>query len=542
MNRKALYAILLPVGAFLILGCGFLIGRHYATPGLSVAGSADKLNSVLSTIEAQYVDTIDHDQLMDMTLLALFQSLDPHSEYIPKSELQAVNDDLQGSFSGVGVSFQIVGDTVTVVEAIVGGPSEKLGIMPGDRIISANGESLTGDAATNDNVFRLLRGKKGSKVKLEIKRPNSTKTAIYEVVRNDIPVNSVQAWYLMDDSKTGYIKLTQFTRNTYDEFMKAVRDLQEQGATGFILDLRNNPGGYMDQAIRIADEFLPEGSRIVFTKARTEENRMSAEATGEGTLQKAPVAVLLNEYSASASEIIAGAIQDNDRGHVVGRRSFGKGLVQTQIELPDSSALRLTVARYYTPSGRSIQKEYKIGEAVDYEMDILNRYNRGEFFYLDSIRMDMSKKFKTVGGRLVYGGGGIMPDIFVPEDTTQLTTYYINVNNAGLIQQYAFKLADRYRSLARGAKSADHILKMLPDDETLLQGFADYAESKGVPARWYYIDISRPLILGQLKAFVVRDLAGYNQFFKIYNLTDRTIQVARDVLHSGTLPKKPVSR
>lgn len=541
MNRKSLQAIFIPLCALLILTLGYLVGRHGALNGPQNVGN-DKLSQALQLIREQYVDSVSEDELMDMAIAALFESLDPHSEYIPKSDLQAVNEDLDGSFSGVGISFQIVADTVTVVDAIVGGPAEKLGIMAGDRIISADGEPLAGPSVTNEDVFRLLRGKKGTTVDLEIKRQNSTKTAHYKVKRDDIPVNSVDASYVMDDGETGYIKLSKFTRNTFMEFMEAILSLQDQGASRLILDLRGNPGGFMDQAVLIANQFLPANRKIVFTKSRTPENRMEARSDGSGFLQDMPLAVLLNEYSASASEIIAGAIQDNDRGLVIGRRSYGKGLVQNQIDLPDQSAVRLTVARYYTPSGRSIQKEYKIGEIFDYEMDIMNRYERGEFYHLDSIKLDKTKAFRTLKGRTVYGGGGIMPDYFVPEDTTLITSYYINVNNAGLIQQYSYSLADRYRSLAKNMKSAGQVLHILPSDDVLLEGFAEYAESKGVPARWYYIDISRPLLLGQIKAFVVRDLLGYDQFYKVFNLTDRTIEVAIDVLKSGKLPSTTIAR
>lgn len=541
MNRKSLLAIIIPVVALLIAALGYLLGRNTAVHRPTTAAD-DKMSQVMQLIREQYVDVVNEDDLMDMAITALFGSLDPHSEYIPASELDAVNEDLDGSFSGVGISFQIVGDTVTVVEAITGGPAEKMGIMAGDRILSANGEALTGSQVKNDDVFRLLRGEKGSKVTLKVKRPNSSVIGTYDIIRDDIPVNSVDASYIMDDGKTGYIKLSKFTRNTYAEFMQAAVKLAAEGAEQFMLDLRNNPGGYMDQAILIANQFLPKNSKIVYTKARTSENRMESIADGTGIFQKTPLAVLINEYSASASEIISGAIQDNDRGIVVGRRSYGKGLVQTQIELPDKSALRLTVARYYTPAGRSIQKEYKIGEAVDYEMDILNRYNRGEFFYLDSIQLDRTKAFKTVRGRKVYGGGGIMPDYFVPEDTTMMTSYYINVTNSGLMQPYTYSLADKYRSLAAGMTEADQILHLLPNDDTLLEGFVDYAEGHGIPSMWYYINISKPLLVNQLKAFVVRDLAGYNQFYKVYNQTDRTIEVALDVLNNGKIPPKPIQK
>lgn len=541
MNRNALKAILIPVCALLILLLGFLVGRK-STTTVPAAGTEDKLVRALRLIQEQYVDTISPDELADMALRSILESLDPHSEYIPREELVKVNEDLSGSFSGVGISFQLVADSVTVVDVITGGPAEKLGILAGDRVISANGVNLTGPEVTNEDVFKNLRGKKGTKVELEIKRPNSPKIHKYTVTRGDIPVHSVDAAYLMDDGQTAYIKLSNFTANTYKEFMSAALKLIGEGAQGLVLDLRGNPGGYMDQAVLIANEFLPSGRKIVFTKARSQENRMEAVADGTGMLKKLPVAVLINEYSASASEIIAGAIQDNDRGVVVGRRSFGKGLVQSQIELPDQSAIRLTVARYYTPSGRCIQKEYAIGESLDYDMDILNRYDHGEFYHLDSIKMDKSKAFRTLKGRKVYGGGGIMPDYFVPEDTVSVTSYFINVSNAGLFQQYAMSLADRYRPLMCGIKTAEHLLNILPDDEKLLDDFANFAEVRGVPAQWYYIDISRPLILGQIKAFAVRDLLDYNQFYKVFNATDRTIQVALDVLKSGKLPASPQQR
>lgn len=538
MNRKSLLAICLPVIALLIAALGYIIGRN-ASLYKHTDEAEDKLSQAMKLIRDNYVDVVDEQQLADMAVDALFQSLDPHSVYISREELDAVNNELNGSFSGVGISFQIVADTVTVVDAISGGPAEKLGIMAGDRIISANGESLTGSQVKNEDVFRLLRGEKGTKVKLEVKRHNSNIIGVYEVIRDDIPVNSVDSYYVMQDGKTGYIKLSQFTRNTYTEFMNAVTQLLTDGATQLVLDLRGNPGGFMEQAILIANQFLKKNNKIVYTLSRTAANRMQSFADGSGILQDMPLAVLINEYSASASEIIAGAIQDNDRGVVIGRRSYGKGLVQEQLELPDKSAVRLTVARYYTPSGRSIQKEYKVGEGVDYELDILNRYNRGEFFHLDSIKMDLTKKYRTSGGRIVYGGGGIMPDYFVPEDTTMMTSYYINVNNSGLIQQYAYSVADKYRSLSAGMKSTEQVEHLLPGDDVLLEDFVNYAEIKGVPARWYYINISSPLLINQLKAFIVRDLIGNNQFYKVFNNTDRTIQVAVDVLKNKRLPASP---
>lgn len=543
MNRKRLYSVIMPLGALLLLFLGVVMGRFFFAGNGRIGGAGhDKISDVVRIISEQYVDTLDSKQLADLTLTSLLASLDPHSEYIPKESLQAVNEDLDGTFSGVGISFQIVNDTVTVVEAITGGPAEKLGIVAGDRIISANGKKLTGTDITNEDVFKNLRGKKGTKVKLEIKRLNSPKTASYDVTRSDIPVNSVDASYIIEGTHTGYMKLSKFTRNTYMEFLNALLDLDSKGMDKLVLDLRGNPGGYMEQAILIANEFLPGGRKIVYTKSRTEENKLDAVADGTGSHQDIPLAVIINEYSASASEIIAGAIQDNDRGIVVGRRSFGKGLVQNQTMLPDSSAIRLTVARYYTPSGRSIQKEYKIGETIDYERDILDRYNHGEFFHLDSVKLDKSKRYKTVGGRTVHGGGGIMPDIFVPEDTTDVTSYYLNVNNAGLIQQFSFKMADAYRSLLKGVKTGSHVLNIIPNDNMLLEKFADFAESKGIPARWYYINISAALLTDQIKSFIVRDVLGYNDFYEIFNRSDRTIKAAVEFLNKGELPSSPVTR
>lgn len=543
MNRKKiLVSLSLAVCAVLLLILGVAIGKSLGSRQLNTRGAYDKLDAVIRLIDEQYVDTVNRDDLTELTIKALMSSLDPHSEYIPKSELTAVNEDLDGSFSGVGISFQIVQDTVTVVEVITGGPAEKAGILAGDRILKADSKSLAGSGVTNDDVFKTLRGRKGTKVTLSVLRTGASKPQPFTLTRNDIPVNSVDAAYMMKDGKTGYIKLSKFTRNTFQEFLDALVELDAQGASQLILDLRNNPGGFLDQAALIVNEFLPQDAMIVYTRSRSPENILKMKADGTGSHQGTRLAVLLNEYSASASEIIAGAIQDNDRGVIIGRRSFGKGLVQNQTTLPDSSAIRLTVARYFTPSGRSIQKEYKIGEGLEYEMDILQRYNRGEFYHLDSIKLDTSKPFRTLRGRTVFGGGGIMPDVFVPEDTTKVTSWYMAVNNAGLIQQYAFALAESYRQLLGGRKSADQVLKILPSDNVLLEQFSEYAESKGVPARWYYINISAPLVVNQLKAFVVRDLVGYDQFYRIFNSDDRTINTALDVLKSGKIPEKTMSR
>ncbi|MDE6076413.1 MAG: S41 family peptidase, partial [Muribaculaceae bacterium] len=389
--------------------------------------------------------------------------------------------------------------TVNVIEVIPGGPAEKVGLLPGDRIIKADTINLTGKDISSEDVFKTLRGQKGTTVVLQIKRSNAKQPLTFDVIRGDIPVNSVDCSYMVNDS-IGYLRVTKFARNTYNEFFTALSDLKAEGAEKFIIDLRGNSGGFMDQAIYMANEFLPAGRMIVYTKGRRPENETMAISDGRGNFKENEITVLTNEYSASASEIFAGAIQDNDRGLVIGRRSFGKGLVQNQTELPDSSAIRLTVARYYTPSGRSIQKEYTRGKDGKYELDIVDRFTHGEFYNADSIKFDKSKIFSTSNGRTVYGGGGIMPDIFVPEDTTGFTSYYINVANKGLVQKYAYSVADKYRDLLKGSKSLERLLKILPRDNTLLENFVNFAVKNGVPARWYYINQSRQLLLGQIKA------------------------------------------
>ncbi len=514
--------------------CGFFLGRYGSITRNSAA--VQKLNTILGLIDGEYVDEIDVDSLLEVTFPQLLTSLDPHSAYIPASDLTAVNDDLAGSFSGVGVSFQIINDTVAVVEVVAGGPAEKVGLLPGDLILKADSTSLAGSGVTNEKVYQTLRGKEGTSVTLTIKRSTSAKPLKYDVIRGKIPDKSVNSAYMIDDH-TGYLRVTKFARNTYNEFLNELIGLVSSGAENFIIDLRGNSGGYMDQAIYMVNEFLPEDALIVYTKGRNPQNESSSSADGRGSLQKAGIVVLTDEYSASAAEIFAGAIQDNDRGLVIGRRTFGKGLVQNQTELPDSSAIRLTVARYYTPSGRSIQKEYKRGESGLYEMDIAERYTHGEFYNADSIRLDKSKAFKTIGGRTVYGGGGIMPDIFVPSDTLGVTSYYLNVSNAGLIQKYAYLVADRYRSLAKNVKSTDQLLKILPREETLLNNFVEYAAQHGVPARWFYINRSRDLLINQLQAVITRDLLGYDAFIEILNRRDPTVDRAVKAIKNNESPK-----
>ena len=532
MKKKNYGYILLPL--FLSLGIigGLFIGRYSSEQRMSPG--EEKLRTVLGMIQEQYVDPINIDSLINESIPDLLASLDPHSAYIPAESLTIANDDLEGSFGGIGVAFQVLNDTVTVVEVITGGPAEKVGILPGDLILEANGKKLTGEKISSEEVFKTLRGKEGTQVKTLVKRRSAKTPLTFDIVRGQIPSNSVDAAYMLTDD-TGYIKVSKFARTTYSEFYTALTRLQKEGAEKYIVDLRGNSGGFMDQAIYMANEFLPAGRGIVFTKGRIAENQTVATSDGTGQFQNVPLTVITNEFSASASEIFAGAIQDNDRGLVIGRRTFGKGLVQNQLSLPDSSAVRLTVARYYTPSGRCIQKEYKRGKDGKYEMDIADRYTHGEFYSRDSIKLDKSKLFRTVNGRAVYGGGGIMPDVFVPEDTTGYTSYYLEAVNKGLINTFAQYMADTYRPMMKD-KSVESMMRILPRDNTLLQNFVSYAANKGLPARWYYINQSRSLLLNQIKGVIARDLVGYEGLIKILNQEDKTVSEALRLLEQGQSP------
>ena len=532
MKSKTSIALIPLVLAAGLIG-GIFIGRTFFQRALSPG--EEKLQMMLGLIENEYVDDVSLDSLMEGTYAGLLAMLDPHSVYIPANDVESVTDELEGSFSGVGVSFQIIGDTVSIIEIVAGGPAESVGLLPGDKILKADDVDLTGTNATNENVFKNLRGEKGTDVTLTILRSSSKKPLTFRVTRGDVPQTSVDASYLVGEG-VGYIKVSKFARTTYEEFYRALQTLQAKGADNFVIDLRGNSGGYLDQAVLMANEFLPADRMIVYTKGKNPMNESYAVSNGGGHFLDADIVVLTDEFSASASEIFAGAIQDNDRGLVIGRRTFGKGLVQNQLPLPDNSAIRLTVARYYTPSGRSIQKEYVLGEGGKYDQDLSQRYTHGEFYNADSIKLDKSKEFFTTGGRPVYGGGGIMPDIFVPEDTTGITGYYVSVSNAGLIQQYAYQMADLYRSRLSRAKTVNQFMASLPDDDTLLEGFVDYAVSKGVPARWYYIRQSRNLILRQLKAIIARDAVGYPMFVEVLNSGDKTLERAVKSLQTKENP------
>lgn len=528
MNKVKPRFIWVPLAIAVAIVGGIFIGRFFSSESpFGNISRYGKIESLLQCIEQQYVDTVNRNELIENVMPKILGELDPHSAYIPAKDLESVNEELEGSFSGIGIQFNILNDTINVVSVISGGPSEKVGILAGDRIIAVNDSAFVGEGISNERVMKNLRGPKGSTVKLEILRKTAKKPLIYEVTRGDIPVNSVDAAFMLDD-KSGYIKVSKFGRTTYDEFITALSKLHNEGAERFIIDLRGNSGGLMDSPINMANEFLPANRLIVYAEGKAFE-RENVASNGTGTFQEAPLVILTDEWTASSSEIFSGAIQDNDRGLIIGRRTFGKGLVQQQIPFRDGSAVRLTVARYYTPSGRCIQKEYQMGKADDYSMDIVNRYIHGEFFNVDSIKQNKELVFRTVNGREVYGGGGIMPDIFVPRDTTGVTSYFNNVANEGLLYQYAFDYTDKQREKLSEAKSAEELEAML-DPNILLNNFVQYAAQKGIRPRPVYINISRKLIVKTLQAYIARNILGEEAFYKLLLRDDETLRKAQQVL------------
>ena len=498
-----------------------------------------KLNMILNLISDDYVDTMKIADLVELTIPELLKNLDPHTTYFSAEELKQANEDLDGKFSGIGISFMLMNDSINIIEIIPGGPAERAGLLAGDRIVAINDSSCVGKNISDVDVKNKIRGAKDSTVKLGIKRNNSKKILNFVVKRGDIPVNSVDAAYMLDKIN-GYIKVNKFGRTTYDEFLSSLIKLKSEGAKNYIVDLRGNGGGIMERAILMANEFLPENELIVYTRSRDKRNDSQVWSDGNGAFQDAQLVVLIDEFSASSSEIFAGAIQDNDRGLIVGCRSFGKGLVQRQFTLPDSSAIRMTIARYYTPSGRSIQKDYKSKQSA-YEDELIQRFSNGELYSRDSIKIDQDKLYETAHGRKVYGGGGIVPDIFVARDTTGYTSYYAAILNAGLMQKYAYRYTDINRKQLKKMKDYKQFLRTLPNDESLLVDFVSYAAKNGVPARWYYINISRDIILTQIKALMARDIFGNDAFYPIYNRNDKDIIIALKAInkHKAIFPILP---
>ncbi len=519
---------------------GTFYARHFAGNTLGIInGSSNKLNALLRIIEDQYVDTVNMKDLLEEAMPQILSELDPHSTYIPAQNLEAVNSELEGSFSGIGIQFTIQEDTIHVNSVIQGGPSEKVGLMPGDRIVEVDDSLFVGKGLTNEKAMRTLKGPKDTQVKLGIKRATEDKLLYFLITRGDIPQNTIDAAYMLN-SDFGYIQVSKFGRTTHIELLNAIAQLNHQKCRGLIIDLRDNTGGYMEAAVRMVNEFLPEGQLIVYAQGR-KYPRTEDYANGTGSCQNTPLVVLVNEGSASASEIFAGAIQDNDRGTIVGRRSFGKGLVQQPIDFSDGSAIRLTVARYYTPTGRCIQRPYENGKDSKYEMDKITRYEHGEFFSKDSIKLDENLRYSTRLGRSVYGGGGIMPDIFVPQDTTGISSYLIEVLNKGLTLQFSFRYTDQRRTKLNEFTDEETLLKHLRS-QGLIEQFIRFAESKGIKRRNILIQKSMRLLEQNLYGNIIYNMLGREAHIKYINRTDPTVLKALEILErEETFPKAPVS-
>lgn len=533
---------LMPFRLAICLVAGILIGtfytNHFSGNKLGIINtSSNKLNALLHIIDEQYVDTVSMFNLVEEAMPQILAELDPHSSYIPAKDLEAVNSDLKGSFSGIGVQFTIQDDTIHINSVIQGGPSEKVGLLAGDRIVEVDDSSFVGKIVTNSEAMRRLKGEKGSKVKLGIYRPGEKEILHFTVVRGDIPVKSIDAAYMIND-KFGYVKVNKFGETTYPELLVALAQLSQANCKGMIIDLRGNTGGYMAAAIQMVNEFLPNNKLIVYTEGR-KSPRENYTSNGTGSSQTMPLIVLMDEGSASASEIFAGAIQDNDRGTIIGRRSFGKGLVQQPIEFSDGSAIRLTIARYYTPSGRCIQKPYEKGNDAEYEMDIITRYEHGEFFSADSIKQNIKEIYHTSLGRTVYGGGGIMPDIFVPQDTTGMTSYYRMAATRGLIIRYTLDYTDKNRNKLKEYDTPQKMEAYLKT-QNLLEKFAEYAEKKGLKRRNILMYKSKQLFEESLYGNIIYNMLGIEAYITYSNLTDKTVQKALEVLEKGeSFPQAP---
>ena len=531
MYKNTKYTIVFPLilAAGIVLGVmlGQFVGRNRAESQIRSMVNKSNLhlnNKIMQTcmlIEHQFVDSISMDSLSELVIPLMMKELDPHSVYIPAREMQEMNEPLEGEFDGIGVMFNAATDTVIVLNVIPNGPSAKAGVAAGDRIIKINDTIAAGVKMPQDEIMKRLRGRRGTEVKLSLKRQGIDDLVDIVVVRDVIPIKSIESAFMVDD-KTGFVKLSQFARTSYQELMLAMLKLRAQGMRNLIFDLRGNSGGYMDQAIVIANEFLPAGNLIVYTEDRNGE-QMKQFSNGKGISTDLNLVVLIDEESASSSEILAGAVQDNDRGTIIGRRSFGKGLVQSQLPYKDGSALRLTIARYFTPTGRSIQKPYKNGEEYDYQMDIVRRYNNNEFFSADSIHFADSLKFTTPKGKIVYGGGGIMPDVFVPLDTTHLSRYYVEVSGRNILYRYTIDYADKHREALNKVQTLEQLDSLLDADKNLFNDFVRHAAQKGVKPNRADIAKSREVMEAQLRAYIGRntvleDDAFYHSIFPIDNV------------------------
>ncbi len=525
------FAIVLPAGLYLGLQLrttpAIQADKRFFSIGFD---RYDKVNDVLNYIYDSYVDSVSRENLVDEAIERILMNLDPHSAYIPAAAFRELNDPLMGSFEGIGIEFNMILDTVVVISPIAGGPSETAGIMPGDRIIAVEGDPIAGVKMATSEVVSLLKGEKGTEVKVSVMRRGVEDPLEFNLIRDKIPSYSLDIAYMLDE-EIGYVRLNKFAATTHQEFLSALNELKASGMNKLILDLRDNGGGFLDAAIHLADELLEKDKLIVYTDGR-KRPRTFAYARKTGGFETQPLVVLINEWSASASEIIAGAVQDNDRGLVIGRRSFGKGLVQEQVKLVDGSAMRLTVARYYTPTGRSIQKPYENGQD-EYFHDFMQRFLNGELEDPDNIKFDDSLRFETPGGRIVYGGGGIMPDIFIPLETSEQTSFFNQASNRGLIYRFAFDHADKNRSSLASYGSAERFVERFQVDADLFNQFMRFAEAEGLKPSSEYLAASDPLIRNHLKAYIGRNVYGSEAFFPVLHLIDPGVKKAVEMLTNG---------
>ncbi|CCX67500.1 peptidase S41 family [Prevotella sp. CAG:1058] len=535
---------LMPLLMALCVVIGIVVGtfyaNHFSGNRLNIINSgSNRINNLLHIIDDQYVDKVNIDSLVDMAIPQILSDLDPHSVYFSAKEMQQTTDDLKGSFSGVGIEFIIREDTIRIQGVVKNGPADQVGIRAGDKIVSVDGKPFVGKVVTNSEAMKRLKGPKDTKVKIGVIRYGEKKVKNYTITRGDIPQKSIVAAYMLDEN-TGYIKIKNFGENTYPEMLIALAKLSQEGFSNLVVDLRDNTGGYLKPAVQIANEFLPKNKLIVYTEGR-KSPRQDYLSDGRGSYQRIPLVVLINEGSASASEIFAGAIQDNDRGTIIGRRSFGKGLVQNQIEFTDGSMIRLTIARYYTPSGRCIQKPYTAGDNADYEEDLLARYQHGEFFSQDSIK-HTGPAYHTGLGRTVYGGGGITPDIFVPEDTLGMTSYFKEAAMRGLILQFAFVYTDNNRPKLSSFENMYDLADYL-DNQNTVDKFAIYADKNGLKRRNLLIKKSYDMLKLYINSRIIYNIMDEEDWIEYLNLDDNVVKTALDVFkRNEAFPKRPVKK
>lgn len=532
MNRPKFY-IYLPIVFALVLILGIFIGSTFnlkkSNGSISLDGDDQysKIDQILKYVHDEYVDTIQTKDLVDKTIISLLANLDPHSSYITAEELIASNEPLQGNFEGIGVEFNIVDDTIRVISAIAGGPSEAVGVQAGDKIIKVDGKVVAGIKITNKQVMENLKGKGGTKVKVSMMRRGKRELLDFTITRGTIPIYSIDVSYMLN-SKTGYIKISRFGATTYDEYMQAFEKLRAQGMQQLIVDVRGNGGGFLNTAVDIADEFLSSGKGIVYTIGKSRP-RKDYKATQKGEFENGKLIVLIDDGSASASEILAGALQDNDRATIIGRRSFGKGLVQEQSEFSDSSAIRLTIARYYTPTGRCIQKPYEDGLEAYYEEEN-NRYANGELESADSIKLNDTIKFKTPAGKIVYGGGGIVPDVFVGLDTAGRSLYVTEIIFSGVLNDFAFQYSDKERNKLKGYKTVENFNKSFSITPEILNELIVYAEKNKIKRNTKEIEKSQAIIKNQLKALIARNIFNGEGYYQVIQTQDNVLKKAIELM------------